>query len=121
MKTKTIQLPLGLELYHEGVLQKHGVRVLGTPINSIEATEDRQIFADQLKEIGEKLAPSIAVETTAKAIEAAEKIEYPVMIRAAFALGGLGSGVAHNQSELITIANKVMYWLHKRNRHCFCS
>ncbi|PVD34846.1 hypothetical protein C0Q70_06125 [Pomacea canaliculata] len=100
-------LNCGLELYHEGVLQKHGVRVLGTPINSIEATEDRQIFADQLKEIGEKLAPSIAVETTAKAIEAAEKIGYPVMIRAAFALGGLGSGVAHNQSELITIANKA--------------
>lgn len=100
-------LNCGLELHKTGVLDKHNVRVLGTPISSVEATEDRQIFADRLKEIGEKLAPSFAVETTPKALEAAEKIGYPVMVRAAFALGGLGSGIANTPRELADIANRA--------------
>lgn len=100
-------LNCGLELHRAGVLQKYGVRVLGTQIDSIEATEDRQLFADHLKQIGEKLAPSFAVESTAAALEAADKIGYPVMVRAAFALGGLGSGVAQNKEQLMTIANKA--------------
>ncbi|KAK7507745.1 hypothetical protein BaRGS_00000710 [Batillaria attramentaria] len=100
-------LNCGLQLYKEGVLQIHGVRVLGTPISSVEATEDRQIFADRLKEIEEKLAPSIAVESTPAALDAASQIGFPVMVRAAFTLGGLGSGVAHNEEELIAIANKA--------------
>ncbi|XP_076451011.1 carbamoyl-phosphate synthase [ammonia], mitochondrial-like [Babylonia areolata] len=100
-------LNCGLELHRAGVLQQHNVRVLGTPLSSVEATEDRQIFADCLKEIGEKLAPSLAVESTPKALEAATEIGYPVMVRAAYALGGLGSGVARNKQELTDIANKA--------------
>ncbi|ESP03191.1 hypothetical protein LOTGIDRAFT_137874, partial [Lottia gigantea] len=100
-------LNCGVELHRQGVFQKHGVKVLGTQIDSIEATEDRQIFADKLKEIDEKLAPSMAVESLQDAIKAAEKIGYPVMIRAAYALGGLGSGVAKNKEELTRIATNA--------------
>ncbi|KAK7113318.1 hypothetical protein V1264_012626 [Littorina saxatilis] len=100
-------LNCGLELYKSGVLQEHNVRVLGTPISSVEATEDRQIFADRLKEIDEKLADSMAVVSTPQALDAAEEIGYPVMVRAAFALGGLGSGVANNRLELTSIANRA--------------
>ena len=89
------------------MLQEHNVQVLGTPISSVEATEDRHLFANCLKEIGEKLAHSIAVDSTAKALKAAEEIGYPVMVRAAFALGGLGSGVAKDRQELTTIADRV--------------
>lgn len=97
----------GLELYKDGVLQQHGVQVLGTPLSSVEATEDREMFADRLKEIGEKLAPSVAAKSISQALEAAEEIGYPVMVRAAFALGGLGSGMAKDWSELTAIAEKV--------------
>lgn len=97
----------GVELHEKGILKEHGVRVLGTQIDSIIATEDRQVFADRLKEINEKLAPSRAVETISDALEAAEKIGYPVMVRAAYALGGLGSGVADNKHKLEQIAKSV--------------
>ena len=102
-----LSVSTGLELYKDGVLQQHGVQVLGTPLNSVEATEDREIFADRLKEIGEKLAPSVAAKSISQALEAAEEIGYPVMVRAAFALGGLGSGMAKDRSELTAIAEKV--------------
>jgi carbamoyl-phosphate synthase (ammonia) len=102
-----IALNCGLELERQGVLKEFGIRVLGTQISSVEATEDRQIFADRLKEINEKLAPSIAVHNTQDAAEAAEKVGYPVMLRAAFALGGLGSGVAKNEKELRQISDKA--------------
>ncbi|BFZ22052.1 hypothetical protein BsWGS_25091 [Bradybaena similaris] len=102
-----IALNCGLELEKQGVFKDYNIKVLGTQIPSIEATEDRQIFADRLKEIDEKLAPSIAVHNTQDAADAAKKIGYPVMLRAAFALGGLGSGVANNEKELRQIANKA--------------
>lgn len=97
-------LNCGVELFHRGVLEKNNVQVLGTQISSIIATEDRQIFADKLKEIGEKLAPSIAVENVDDALKAADEIGYPVMLRAAYALGGLGSGWAPNKEKLKEIA-----------------
>ncbi|XP_041374457.1 carbamoyl-phosphate synthase [ammonia], mitochondrial-like [Gigantopelta aegis] len=101
-------LNCGLELYKQGILKKYNVRVLGTQIESIEATEDRQIFADRLKEINEKLAPSLAVESVAAAIDAAETIGYPVMLRSAFALGGFGSGIARDRAALVKIATQAL-------------
>ncbi|GFO26739.1 carbamoyl-phosphate synthase [ammonia], mitochondrial-like [Plakobranchus ocellatus] len=102
-----IALNCGVELDRLGVFEKYGVKVLGTQICSVEATEDRQIFADRLKEINEKLAPSLAVHNTEDAVTAAKSIGYPVMLRAAFALGGLGSGVAKNETELRAIADNA--------------
>eukprot|EP00057_Strongylocentrotus_purpuratus_P025741 XP_011680215.1 PREDICTED: carbamoyl-phosphate synthase [ammonia], mitochondrial [Strongylocentrotus purpuratus] len=99
-------LNCGVELYKRGILQEYGVRVLGTPIESIMATEDRQTFNDKLMEINEKIAPSAAVETVSDAIDAARKIGYPVMVRAAYALGGLGSGVAEDEEALRAIATR---------------
>jgi len=100
-------LNCGVEMHRSGTLQKYGVEVLGTPIEAIEATEDRDIFAKRLKEINEKLAPSRAVETLDEAIKAAEEIQYPVMVRAAYALGGLGSGLCENKEILIDTVSKA--------------
>uniref|UniRef100_UPI00193A6D74 carbamoyl-phosphate synthase [ammonia], mitochondrial-like n=1 Tax=Styela clava TaxID=7725 RepID=UPI00193A6D74 len=100
-------LNCGVELYKEGFLQEHGVKVLGTSVESIMATEDRQTFADKLNEIGEKIAPSVAVESLEDALKAAEKIGYPVMIRSAYALGGLGSGICKNPEELKSMAHNA--------------
>jgi hypothetical protein len=80
-------LNCGVELYTRGIFERLNVKVLGTPIESIIATEDREIFARKMEEIGEKIAPSVAVRTVEEAVEVAKKIGYPVIIRAAFALG----------------------------------
>uniref|UniRef100_UPI00398E636B carbamoyl-phosphate synthase [ammonia], mitochondrial isoform X2 n=1 Tax=Pristiophorus japonicus TaxID=55135 RepID=UPI00398E636B len=101
-------LNCGVELYKQGVLEKYGVHVMGTPITSIMATEDRQLFADKLVEINEKIAPSFAVETLEDAFQAAEKIGYPVMVRSAYALGGLGSGLCNNKEKLNEIAGNAL-------------
>ncbi|XP_029968406.1 carbamoyl-phosphate synthase [ammonia], mitochondrial [Salarias fasciatus] len=101
-------LNCGVELYKRGVLEKYGVKVLGTSVESIMATEDRQIFADKLLEINEKIAPSIAVESVSDALKAAEKIGYPVMLRSAYALGGLGSGLCANKEKLEETASKAL-------------
>mmetsp|Transcript_34549 Transcript_34549/g.108292 ORF Transcript_34549/g.108292 Transcript_34549/m.108292 type:complete len:1540 (-) Transcript_34549:78-4697(-) len=93
-------LNCGVELWKQGVLEKYGVRVLGTPVETIIAAEDRDIFKEKLEEIGEKLAPSIACNTLEESLEAAKNIGYPVIVRAAFALGGLGSGFADNEDQL---------------------
>ena len=85
-----------------------GVRVLGTQIGPIVATEDRQIFADKLKEINEKLAPSLAVTTVEDAVAAAVTINYPVMIRSAFALGGLGSGICADETQLRDMVTRAL-------------
>ncbi|ETV71100.1 carbamoyl-phosphate synthase, large subunit [Aphanomyces astaci] len=100
-------LNCGVELHHNGVFEKYGVRVLGTPISVIEATEDRQIFNDKLNEIGEKIATSFTAESVAEALAAADKIGYPVMIRSAFALGGLGSGICDDKAHLTQMAKKA--------------
>jgi carbamoyl-phosphate synthase (ammonia) len=100
-------LNVGVELFKRGVLAKHGVKVLGTPVESIMATEDREIFANKLKEIDEKLAPSFAVVSVEEAVKAADEIGYPVMIRAAYALGGLGSGLCRDKDHLIQMATSA--------------
>eukprot|EP00903_Cladosiphon_okamuranus_P012119 g11371.t1 len=99
-------LNCGVELHNSGVFEKHNVRVLGTQIPVIMATEDRDVFAQKLREIDEKLAQSICASTMEEALAAAEKIGYPVLIRAAYALGGLGSGFAENEEEFRLQASK---------------
>ncbi|XP_067013440.2 multifunctional protein r isoform X2 [Anabrus simplex] len=101
-------LNCGVELQRSGVFEKYNVKILGTPIKSIIETEDRKIFADRINEIGEKVAPSAAVYSVQEALEAAEKLEYPVMARAAFSLGGLGSGFANNKDELRCLAQQAL-------------
>lgn len=93
-------LNCGVELWKSGVFSKYNVQVLGTAVESIITTEDRQLFADQLTEIGERIAPSQAVHSVEEAVQAASKIGYPVMVRAAYALGGLGSGLCGNEEKL---------------------
>jgi len=100
-------LNCGLELEQSGVLQRHGVRVLGTPVSTIEATEDRQLFINKLDEIGVKTARSRAVRNPEQAVSAAQEIGFPVMLRAAFALGGKGSGVARNEQECFNLASRA--------------
>lgn len=100
-------LNVGVELWNEGRLQAAGVEVLGTQIPVIEATEDREIFSQKLKEIDETIALSYSATTMDQAKEVANKIGYPVLIRAAYALGGLGSGFAANDKELIDLAAKA--------------
>ncbi|XP_033610658.1 CAD protein isoform X2 [Cryptotermes secundus] len=101
-------LNCGVKLQHSGVFEKYNVTILGTPIQSIIETEDRKIFADRINEIGERVAPSAAVYSVQEALEAAEKLEYPVMARAAFSLGGLGSGFANNKEELRCLAQQAL-------------
>eukprot|EP00794_Sanderia_malayensis_P004695 gene4695-5310_t len=97
-------LNCGVKLQEIGVLQKYNVRVLGTPIRSIEWTEDRRLFAEKMAEIGEQVAPSEAVYSVDEALAAAKRLKYPVMLRSAFSLGGLGSGFASDESELRLLA-----------------
>lgn len=94
-------LNCGVALQNNGTLQRLGVRVLGTPVSVIEDTEDRKKFTDRLDEIGVRTPKSFAATTTKAAIAAAAAIQYPVMIRAAFALGGRGSGICSSETELI--------------------
>lgn len=100
-------LNCGVELFKRGVLKEYGVKVLGTSVESIMATEDRQLFSDKLNEINEKIAPSFAVESIEDALKAADKIGYPVMIRSAYALGGLGSGICPNKETLVDLSTKA--------------
>jgi carbamoyl-phosphate synthase large subunit len=97
-------LNCGVELYRAGVLEKHGVEVLGTPIETVIATEDRDLFARKLTEIGVPVPPSEAVTTVEAAIEAADRIGYPVLIRAAYTLGGLGSRFVQDRANLAEAA-----------------
>jgi len=93
-------LNCGLELAESGILEKHQVSVLGTPIHAIKNTEDRDLFVKKLSEIHVKVPQSQAVTTVQEAVTVAENIGYPAMVRIAYALGGLGSGVCQNQEEL---------------------
>ncbi|MDR3146093.1 MAG: carbamoyl-phosphate synthase large subunit, partial [Treponema sp.] len=93
-------LNCGVALERDGTLYKYGVKVLGTPVKTIEDTEDRERFVRRLGEIGALTPRSYAVTGTAAAAEAAEKIGYPVMVRVAFALGGAGSGICRNEAEI---------------------
>lgn len=100
-------LNTGLELSLKGVFKKYKVEVLGPSIDAIQSTEDRDLFKKKLKEIGIKTPLSRAVNSTKDALRAAEKIGYPVMCRIAYALGGLGSGIACNQEQLKKLTEKA--------------
>ncbi len=100
-------LNCGVALYQSGVLEKYAVRVLGTPVQAIMDTEDRELFVRRLDEIGVKTIKSEAVETIEDARRAAAELGYPVIIRAAYALGGLGSGFCDNEEELNVLAEKA--------------
>ena len=101
-------LNCGLALQKSGVLKKYGVKVLGSPVKSVELTEDRQLFADHLKSINIPVPPSGTATTFEQAKNIAKKISFPLMVRAAFALGGQKSGVAHNQKELKEIVSGAL-------------
>ncbi len=101
-------LNCGVELYRSGILEKYGVKVLGTPVRAIMDTEDRELFVKKLDEINVKTIKSEAVSTTADALSAAEELGYPVIVRAAYALGGLGSGFCNNREELISLVEKAL-------------
>lgn len=100
-------LNCGVELYKSGVLEKYGVRVLGTPVQAIMDTEDRELFVERLNEIDVKTIKSEACENIEQARKAAAELGYPVIIRAAYALGGLGSGFCDNKEELDRLAEKA--------------
>ena len=100
-------LNCGVELDRTGVLKKYGVRVLGTPVKAIMNTEDRELFVERLDEINVKTIKSEACENIQQARTAAKTLGYPVIVRAAYALGGLGSGFADNEEELNTLCEKA--------------
>ncbi len=97
-------LNCGTELYKEGVLERYGVKVLGTSVEAIMNTEDRDLFVKKLNEIDIKTPVSQAVENMEDALEAAERIGFPVMVRSAYALGGLGSGICRDREEFVRLA-----------------
>ena len=100
-------LNCGTELYKSGVFEKYKVKVLGTPVNAIMETEDRELFVNKLNEINVKTPRSVAVSGVDEALEAAAKLGFPIIIRAAYALGGQGSGFAADSYELKTLAAKA--------------
>ena len=100
-------LNVGVSLNKNGILQKNNVKVLGSPVESIQNTEDRDLFVSKLNEINLKVPKSKAVDSVEEAIIAAEQIGYPVMCRIAYALGGLGSGTAENKKQLVELTGKA--------------
>ncbi|WP_108821883.1 carbamoyl-phosphate synthase (glutamine-hydrolyzing) large subunit [Dysgonomonas sp. Marseille-P4361] len=132
-------LNCGTELYLNGTLQKYGVQVLGTSVDAIMATEDRHLFVEKLNEIDVKTPISQAVETMEDAIAAANRIGFPVMVRSAYSLGGLGSGISKNLEEFkvlcesafayskqILVEESLKGWkeiefevIRDKNDHCF--
>jgi carbamoyl-phosphate synthase large subunit len=100
-------LNCGVELYRAGVFEKYGIKVLGTPVQAIIDTEDRELFVERLDEIGVKTIHSHAASNIEEARAAAAQVGYPVILRAAYALGGLGSGFCENEEELNAVAGKA--------------
>lgn len=100
-------LNCGVELYKAGVLEKYNVRVLGTPVQAIMDTEDRELFVQKLDEIGVKTIKSHPAESIEEAKKAAGELGYPLIIRAAYALGGLGSGFCDNEEQLTELCEKA--------------
>ncbi len=101
-------LNCGTELYTSGTLEKYGVKVLGTSVDAIMITEDRDLFVKKLNEISAKTPVSQAVETMEDALKAANKIGFPVMVRSAYALGGLGSGICQNEKEFVELCESAL-------------
>ena len=100
-------LNCGVELYEKGVLEKYGVKVLGTPVQAIIDTEDRDLFVKRLDEIGVKTIKSEACSSVEEVQKAAHELGFPVILRAAYALGGLGSGFCDNDEELLMQAEEA--------------
>lgn len=100
-------LNVGVDLYDKGILQKHNIKVLGTPVDTIKDTEDRLLFSDRVTEIGLRVAKSKTATSVEEAIKAAEAINFPVIVRIAYALGGLGSGIVNNKEELTEKARRA--------------
>ena len=100
-------LNCGVKLFESGILEKYNLRVLGTPVQSIINTEDRELFVNRLDEIDVRTIKSVAVSNKADAEKAAELLGYPIIVRAAYALGGLGSGFCNNAEELDALATKA--------------
>lgn len=101
-------LNCGIELEKEGVFKKYNVRVLGTLIESIIHSEDRKLFAERVAEIGEQVVPNCAVYTLDEALAAAHRLGYPVLVRGAYCLGGLGSGFASNDDDLRSLVSQAL-------------
>lgn len=101
-------LNVGVQLDKMGVFDRYGVKVLGTPIKTLETSEDRDLFAQALKEIDIPIAESIAVESVDDALDAAKNIGYPIIVRSAYSLGGLGSGFAANEQELRDLSSRSL-------------
>lgn len=104
-------LNCGVQLYEQGILEKYNLKVLGTPVQAIMDTEDRELFVEKLNEIDVKTIKSEACETIEQARKAAANLGYPVILRAAYALGGLGSGFCDNEEELNKLAEKSLLFL----------
>ncbi len=100
-------LNVGVQLYDKGILEKHNIQVLGTPVEAIIDTEDRLLFSNKCTEIGLKVARSKTAKNVDEAIKVANEIGFPVMVRIAYALGGLGSGIVNNEKELKEKADKA--------------
>ncbi|KKK12382.1 hypothetical protein AOCH_001897 [Aspergillus ochraceoroseus] len=101
-------LNLGVQMNRMGTFERYGVRVLGTSIKTLETSEDRDLFAKALNEINIPIAESIAVSTVDDALKAAEQVGYPIIVRSAYALGGLGSGFAANPEELRDLSSRSL-------------
>ncbi len=101
-------LNLGVTMNRMGIFERYGVKVLGTSIRTLEVSEDRDLFAKALKEIDIPIAESIAVSTVDEALVAAETVGYPIIVRSAYALGGLGSGFANNAEELSNLSSRSL-------------
>lgn len=101
-------LNLGVQMNRMGIFERYGVRVLGTSIKTLETSEDRDLFSKALNEINIPIAESIAVSTVDEALKAAETVGYPIIVRSAYALGGLGSGFAANPEELKNLSSRSL-------------
>ena len=101
-------LNCGVKLFESGVLEKYNVKVVGSPVQAIMDTEDRELFVKKLDQIGVKTIKSEAVENIDNAVKAAEELGYPVIVRAAYALGGLGSGFCDNEEQLRSLVEKAL-------------
>lgn len=101
-------LNCGVQLFEQGILDKYNLKVLGTPVQAIMDTEDRELFVHKLDQIDVKTIKSMAVGSIEDAVKAAAELGYPIIVRAAYALGGLGSGFCNNEQELRTLAEKAL-------------
>lgn len=100
-------LNCGVELYRQGILEKYNVKVLGTPVSAIMETEDRELFANKLHSIDVKTPKSVAVTSIEDALKASDELGFPIIVRAAYTLGGQGSGFCNNREELMKLADKA--------------